>query len=182
MFKKTKELLSSWKVAESAMETKVHFTVAQNQWKEFPCRRKGASGKFKDGRKGDEACSRWVGQWQSRCTGGKMEARGCCLLSPSHQKPKWGVSVTASPRLCAPGQCYFRRNAASGLTSQGVLVIKNPPTNAGDIRDAGSIPGSGRSPGGGHGNPLQYILAWRIPRPEGPGGLWSQSVGYDWAT
>ena len=31
MFKKTKELLSSWKVAENAMETKVHFTVAQNQ-------------------------------------------------------------------------------------------------------------------------------------------------------
>ena len=33
---------------------------------------------------------------------------------------------------------------------------KNPPANVGDIRDAGSIPGSGRSPGGGHGNPLQY--------------------------
>ena len=36
------------------------------------------------------------------------------------------------------------------------LVIKNPPANAGDIGDTGSIPGSGRSPGGGHGNPLQY--------------------------
>jgi len=36
------------------------------------------------------------------------------------------------------------------------LVIKNPPANAGDVRDAGSAPGSGRSPGGGHGNPLQY--------------------------
>ena len=36
-----------------------------------------------------------------------------------------------------------------------VLVVKNPPTSAGDIRDTGSIPGSGRSPGGGHGNPLQ---------------------------
>ena len=35
-------------------------------------------------------------------------------------------------------------------------MVKNPPANAGDIRDAGSIPGSGRSPGGGHGNPLQY--------------------------
>ena len=32
----------------------------------------------------------------------------------------------------------------------------NPPTNLGDIQDKGSIPGSGRSPGGGHGNPLQY--------------------------
>ena len=36
-----------------------------------------------------------------------------------------------------------------------MLMVKNPPTNAGDIRDIGSIPGSGRSPGGGHGNPLQ---------------------------
>ena len=40
--------------------------------------------------------------------------------------------------------------------SQVVLVVKNPPANAGDIRDTGSVPGSGRSPGGGHGNPLQY--------------------------
>ena len=36
------------------------------------------------------------------------------------------------------------------------LVIKNPPANAGEKRDVGSIPGSGRSPGGGHGIPLQY--------------------------
>ena len=35
-------------------------------------------------------------------------------------------------------------------------MVKNPPTNAGDIRDMGSIPGLGRSPGGGHGNPFQY--------------------------
>ena len=35
-------------------------------------------------------------------------------------------------------------------------MIKNPPANAGDVRDEGSIRGSGRSPGGGHGNPPQY--------------------------
>ena len=35
-------------------------------------------------------------------------------------------------------------------------MVKNLPANAGDIRDVGSIPGWGRSPGGGHGNPLQY--------------------------
>jgi len=34
-----------------------------------------------------------------------------------------------------------------------MLVVKNPPVNAGDIRDTGSIPGSRRSPGGGHGKP-----------------------------
>ena len=42
------------------------------------------------------------------------------------------------------------------MASQVVLLVKNLPANAGDLTDAGSIPGSGRSPGGGHGNPLQY--------------------------
>ena len=37
-----------------------------------------------------------------------------------------------------------------------MLVVKNPPANAGDIRDMDLIPGSGRSPGEGNGNPLQY--------------------------
>ena len=37
-----------------------------------------------------------------------------------------------------------------------VLVVTNPPTNAGDIRDTGSIPASRRFLGGGYGNPLQY--------------------------
>ena len=54
------------------------------------------------------------------------------------------------------------------------LVVKDPPPKAGDIRDVGSIPGSGRSPGGSHGGHIS-ILAWRIPWTEEPGGL--QSVG-----
>ena len=53
--------------------------------------------------------------------------------------------------------------------SQVALVVKNLPANAGDLRHVGSIPGLGRSPGGGHGNPLQYLClenptdreAWR---------------------
>ena len=44
-------------------------------------------------------------------------------------------------------------------TSQVVLVVKNPPAHAGDIRDAGCIPGSGRSPGEGIGYPLQFYWA-----------------------
>ena len=40
--------------------------------------------------------------------------------------------------------------------SQVELVLKNLPGNAGDIKDVGSIPGSGRSPGEGHGKPPQY--------------------------
>ena len=53
-------------------------------------------------------------------------------------------------------------------------MVMNPPANARDIRDMGSIPGSGRSPGGGvatHSN----MLAWRIPWTEEPGRL--QSIG-----
>ena len=40
--------------------------------------------------------------------------------------------------------------------SQVELVVKNPPVNVEDIRDMGLIIGSGRSPGGGNGNPFQY--------------------------
>ena len=40
--------------------------------------------------------------------------------------------------------------------SQVAQRVKNPPANSGDVRDTGSIPGSGRSPGEGNGNPLQY--------------------------
>ena len=57
--------------------------------------------------------------------------------------------------------------------SQVVPVVKNPPANARDMRDTGSIPGSGRSPGGGHGNPLQYSCLVNPRQEEEPGGLQS---------
>ena len=50
------------------------------------------------------------------------------------------------------------------------LLVKNPPANARDVRDVGSIPGSGRSPGGRRGT-HSSILAWRIPQTEESGGL-----------
>ena len=61
------------------------------------------------------------------------------------------------------------RKLRERLIFPGVLVVKNPPANAGDLRDIGSIPGSQRSPGGGHENPLQCLFlenlmdrgAWR---------------------
>ena len=45
---------------------------------------------------------------------------------------------------------------STNWASQVTVVVKNTPTNAGDVREAGLIPGLGKSPGGGHGNPLQY--------------------------
>ena len=53
-------------------------------------------------------------------------------------------------------------------------MLKNPPTNAGDIRDRGSVPGSGRSPGGGNATHAS-VLVWEIPWTEEPGRL--QSMG-----
>ena len=58
----------------------------------------------------------------------------------------------------------------------GGTVVKNSPTHAGDPRDAGSIPGSGKSPGEGNGNPLQYSCLGN-PIDRGASGLqsmWSQ--------
>ena len=66
--------------------------------------------------------------------------------------------------------------------SQVMLVIKNPPNNAGDIRAMGSIPGLGISLGGGHGNSLLQCFAWSILWTEEPEGLQfigSQRVGHD---
>ena len=54
--------------------------------------------------------------------------------------------------------------------SQAVLVVKNPPASAGNIRDTGSIPGSERSPEEGMVT-RSSILAWRIPWTEEPGRL-----------
>ena len=50
----------------------------------------------------------------------------------------------------------FRLWETRTWASHVALVVKNPPTNAGDIRDTGSAPRSGRSPGEENGNPLQY--------------------------
>ena len=57
---------------------------------------------------------------------------------------------------------------------QVALVVKNPPTNAGDARDTGSVSGLVRALGGGNGNPLQYSC-WKIPWTEETGG--PQCVG-----
>ena len=62
-----------------------------------------------------------------------------------------------------------------------VLVVKNPPANAGDIRDSGSILGQEDALEEGMAT-HSSILAWRIPWTEEPGGLpsiWSHRVGHD---
>ena len=72
--------------------------------------------------------------------------------SPSHWEPKkswsWFVITTQG--------CWSRTNFPNLYTVLFTFQVKNPPANAREVRDAGSIPGSERSPGGGHGNPLHY--------------------------
>ena len=53
-------------------------------------------------------------------------------------------------------------------------MVENPPTNAGDVRDVGSIPGLGRSLGEGHGNPFQYSC---LENPMDRGAWWAIVYG-----
>ena len=77
---------------------------------------------------------------------------------------------------------YLTNPISKWWASQVALVVKNPPADAGDLRDLGSILGSGRSPGEGHGNPLQYSCPGESLWTEEPGGLQSmgsQRAGHD---
>ena len=58
-----------------------------------------------------------------------------------------------------------------------VVVVKNPPASAGDVGEAGSILGLGRSPGGGQGEPTPVCLPGESPWTEEPGGL-TKSEGH----
>ena len=63
-------------------------------------------------------------------------------------------------------------------------MVKDPPANAGDVKDTGSISGSGRYPGGGKWQPIPVFLPVESPWTEEPAGLesmGSQRVGHDWS-
>ena len=92
-------------------------------------------------------------------------------------KGSW-VNFTGELRLSGLGGYVKLYENYTGF--QGGAGVKNPPVNAGDARDMGSIPKLGRSPGRGNGN--SDILAWRIPWTEEPGGYspsGSQRVRHD---
>ena len=77
--------------------------------------------------------------------------RGCAFLSGYLTVIETAFSNSACSRPTAT-QC---QDVSNSQASQAAPVVKSLPANAGDVRDAGSIPGSGRS-GGGYGNALQY--------------------------
>ena len=80
------------------------------------------------------------------------------------------TKFSSYPRLKSSEIGVNRDVKAYRMASQVTLVVKNLPANAGDVKDVGSIPGSQRSPGGGHGTHSK-ILAWRISWTEKPGEL-----------
>ena len=79
------------------------------------------------------------------------------------------------------GSIYWMGELPAGLSkvaaSQVALVVKNPPTNAADAKDVGSIPGLERSPGVGKAT-SSSSLAWAIPWTEDPGPLQLQRIGH----
>ena len=92
---------------------------------------------------------------------------GELLITPM----KWILSCS-SVVLCVPVCVILAWNVVKVTGFPGGAVVKNLPANAGDARDAGSIPGLGRSPGVGIGNLLQYpCLEYSMGR-----GAWQATV------
>ena len=69
---------------------------------------------------------------------------------------------------------YFNMFLMPLVGFPGGMLLKNPPANAGDTGDSGSIPGSGRSSGGGNSNPLQYSC---LGNPMDRGDWWATVYG-----
>ena len=95
-----------------------------------------------------------------------------CLHTLTHEsRDRWSIQQNPLPPDPHPGSCKITallKISAFGAF-QVLLGVKNLPADSGDLRDAGSIPGLGRSPGGGSGSPLPYSFlenpmdrgAWR---------------------
>ena len=70
---------------------------------------------------------------------------------------------------------FLNANHILSWVSQVMLVVKNLPANAGDIKDMGLIPGLGRSPGGGNGSPFQHSC---LENSEDRGAWWATVHGF----
>ena len=109
------------------------------------------------------------------------------VCSQSHMwilHTRWPKRRTSLPGLREPFMWILLETFKNHLGLPGGWMVKNPPANAGDAGDRGSIPGSGGSPGEGNGKSLQYSCL-EIPWAVEPSGLQStglQRVRHDWAT
>ena len=135
------------------------------------------------------------GGWSKRCKemsspASQWYCQNLCPSQPQHLSCHWSCFHTLPTlhtwtTLSSLPALALASNYVGCRSSRLTLAVKNPPANAGDIRDLSSSPESGRSPRGGNGNPLQYSCL------ENPmdGGAWcglqstrSQRVGHYWAT
>ena len=116
---------------------------------------------------------RWAPSFSHWCyfTDEETEARMGLFICSGHEARRWGnwclnkwpdfrTQLLSSPLHCTVWRqflplLWIRGSSLGWWASQVVPVGKNTHTNVGDIKDTGSVPGSWRSPGGGHGNPLQ---------------------------
>ena len=111
----------------------------------------------------------WDAQPGDRCPGRGATCqkrvvgwRGTQWLCPSPHLALSGVApmcllmATVASEAYSPCGWEFQKFQLPKEASQVALVVKKPPANAGDVKDPSSIPRSGRSPGGGYGDPLQY--------------------------
>ena len=80
------------------------------------------------------------------------------------------MSSSCSEVVASVGPRSFASLCCISGAPQVPLVVKNWPATAGDVINAGSIPGSGRDPGGGHGNPFQYSC---LENPMDRGAWWA---------
>ena len=82
-----------------------------------------------------------------------------CAQTHTHTHPHTHTHTLPQAPLPQPDSIWHVVDSKCLVNPWGfqvAQVVKNPPANAGDMRDTGLFPESGRSPGGGHGNPLQY--------------------------
>ena len=107
---------------------------------------------------------------------GQRSLAGCSPWGPKESDRTKQLSMHASSSNCSPQDrplntqtsCLDEEEQLEDFPG-GASDKKNPPANAGDIRDVGSIPGMGRSPGVGNGNPLQYSC---LKNPMDSGAWW----------
>ena len=119
--------------------------------------------------------------WGPRAERGQRDHLCSRFLTNGQPTSPWKLQrsfwQTKSCSTQTPVKNGFSNPASRTVGFPGGTVVKNPPANVGDTRDAGFIPGLERSPGGGNGNPFQYsCLENSLDR-----GAWGATV-YNWAT
>ena len=126
--------------------------------------------------------------WQLANCDDQSSKRVCCLPEPwavgvfrTHSTPLRLFTQIRSDKcnvwtiyIIMKSHQLLRHDYWTSWASQVALMVKNPPARAGDKRDSGSVPGWGRSPGGGNGNPLQYSC---LKNPMDRGAWWVTVLG-----